>query len=386
MTGAAGTREIPFNALAPAVRGLRAELDAAVARVLDSGWFILGPAVAGFEQAFAAYHGEAYQSVGVGCGTDALVIGLRALGIQPGDEVLTVANAGIPTVAAVVAAGGVPVFCDVDPTTHGLDPLEVERRVTPRTRVLLVVHLYGCPAAMDRLVPIARRHGLRILEDCAQAHGARLGGRLVGTFGDAAAFSFYPTKNLGALGDAGAVLTRDPSVADAARLLRQYGWRQPYYSEVQSTVSRLDELQAAILAVKLPRLDGWNARRRALADRYTAELQGLARFEPPRTDGAAEPVFHLYVGRVPGGRRKALRAWLTERGIGTAVHYPEPAHLQAPYRAYGAGPGSLPVTEALAREVVSLPLYPDLSDEDARYVAQQVRAWAEAARAEPLQG
>jgi dTDP-4-amino-4,6-dideoxygalactose transaminase len=350
------------------VQAIRAGLDTAIARVLDRGWFLMGPEVPAFEEQFAAYHGADLQAVGVGSGTDALKIGLLALGIQPGDEVLVVSNAGVPPVAALVATGARPVFCDVDPLTHAMDPAEIDRRTGPRTRAVLVVHLYGHPAPMPAIADRARAHGLKVLEDCAQAHGARLSGHMVGTFGDAAAFSFYPTKNLGALGDAGAVLTRDPAIADQARLLRMYGWRQRYISDLHSTVSRLDEIQAALLSVKLAHLDDWNAARQRLAGRYRAGLRGLVELPP------ADGVFHLFVVR--SSKRDALRAFLAERGVGADVHYPLPAHLQSPYASYGGGPGSLPQTERLAQEVLSLPIYPELSDEDADYVVSQVRAYS----------
>jgi dTDP-4-amino-4,6-dideoxygalactose transaminase len=347
---------------------MRPELDAAIARVLDRGWFLMGPELQAFEAQFAVYHGPGLDAVGVGSGTDALRIGLLALGVQPDDEVLVVANAGIPPVAAVVAAGARPVFCDVDPETHTLDPDEIQRHATPRTRAVLVVHLFGQPAAMDAIVASARAHGLKVLEDCAQAHGARYAGRVVGTLGDAAAFSFYPTKNLGALGDAGAIMSADPHVADQARLLRSYGWRRRYVSEVHSTVSRLDELQAALLSAKLPHLDNWNSIRRRLAERYRARLHGLIELPPE------EGVFHLFVVR--SLQRDALRAHLAARGIGTDVHYPLPAHLQAPYADYGRGPGSLPQTERLAEEILSLPIHPELTDDDVDYVVSQVRAFS----------
>jgi dTDP-4-amino-4,6-dideoxygalactose transaminase len=365
---AAGRRNVPINALAQGVQAIRGELDAAIARVLDRGWFVMGPEVPAFEQQFAAYHGPDLHAVGVGSGTDALSIGLLALGIQAGDDVLVVANAGIPPVAALVATGARPVFCDVDPASHTLDPAEIDRRVTPRTTAVLVVHLFGQPAAMHEIVERAHAHGLKVLEDCAQAHGAAYDGRVVGTLGDAAAFSFFPTKNLGALGDAGALLAADAAVADRARLLRMYGWRQRYTSEVHSTVSRLDELQAAVLATKLPHLAAWNATRRHLAARYAAGLNGLV--ELPPSDG----VFHLFVIRTP--RRDALRAFLAERGIGTDVHYPIPAHLQAPYAAYASGLGALPDTERLAGEILSLPIYPELAEADVDYVVEQVGAFS----------
>jgi dTDP-4-amino-4,6-dideoxygalactose transaminase len=356
---------VAFNALKPGVDAIRPELDAAIARVLDSGWFVMGPELSRFESAFAAYLGEGVQAVGVGSGTDAIRIGLQAVGVGPGDEVLAPANAGVPPIAAIVDAGARPVFCDVDAQTHGLDPNEIDARRTARTKAILVVHLYGQPAAIRPIVALARAHGLQVLEDCAQAHGATVARQKVGTFGDAAAFSFYPTKNLGALGDGGAVVSRDPQVIERARLLRVYGWRQKYVSEMHSVVSRLDELQAALLAAKLPHLDAWNATRRALAERYSALINGCVEVLPE------EGVFHLYVVRTR--QRDALRAYLHEHGIGTDVHYPLPAHRQTPYAEYATEP--LPVTERLADEVLSLPLYPELSADAVEYVAKHVRAF-----------
>jgi dTDP-4-amino-4,6-dideoxygalactose transaminase len=361
------SRQVPFNVLGPGVQAIRGELDAALARVLDRGYFLMGPELKAFEEQFAAYHGNGLHTVGLGSGTDALRIGLLALGIEPGDEVLIVANAGVPPVAALVATGAKPVFCDVDPSTHALDPQEIERRVTSRTKAIVVVHLYGHPAPMDSIMAQARLNGLKVLEDCAQAHGARSGGQVVGTFGDAAAFSFYPTKNLGALGDAGALLTGDPHVADQARLLRMYGWRQRYVSEKHSTVSRLDELQAALLAAKLVHLDAWNAARQSLAARYRAHLQNAVLLPP---EGG---VFHLFVVRTP--ERDALKAYLADHGIGTDVHYPLPVHLQTPYAEYGQGRGSLPATEQLAGEILSLPIYPELAPDDVDYVCQTLRTY-----------
>lgn len=363
MNVSATARRIPFNSLGPGVQAIRGELDAAINRVLDSGWFLVGPELASFEQQFAAYHGGGFLTVGVGSGTDALRIGLLALGVSAGDDVLVVANAGVPPVAALVATGARPVYCDVDPLTHTLDPTEIDRRATPDARALLVVHLYGQPAAMDQIVQRARAHGLKVLEDCAQAHGARLNGQPVGTFGDAAAFSFYPTKNMGALGDAGALMTAAGDVAQRAKLLRQYGWHEKYRSELRSTVSRMDELQAAVLGVRLRHLDETNARRQRLAARYFARLSDVDGLLLPPGDG----VFHLFVVRT--NRRDALRAALADAGVGTDVHYPWPAHQQAPY----AADVSLPATEQLAREVLSLPMYPELSEDDVDYIVSVVR-------------
>ena len=367
MSGVASPRRVPFNVLAPGVQAIRAELDAAIARVLDSGYFLIGPELERFEREFAAFHAPDADVVGVGSGTDAIRIGLEALGVRSGDDVLVVANAGVPPVAAVVAAGGRPVFCDVDPKGHALDPEEIAHRVTPHSKAIVVVHLYGHPADMSAVCRLANQYGLRVLEDCAQAHGAHFKGQLVGTFGDAAAFSFYPTKNLGAFGDAGAILTRDPEVANTARLLRMYGWRQRYLSELQSTVSRMDELQAAVLTTKLPHLNTSNDARRALAARYRSRLPKWV--EPPPADG----VFHLHV--IQTRERDGLKLYLADRGIGTDLHYPFPVHLQAPYVEFGEGVGSLPNTERLAAEVLSLPLYPELEEEAVDYVCDVIRAY-----------
>ncbi len=328
----------------------------------------MGPELEAFEHEFATYHGSGTEAVGLSSGTDALRIGLLALGVEPGDEVLITANAGVPPVAAVVAAGARPVFCEVNPHTHTLDPDQIERHATPRTRAVVVVHLYGHAADMPAINERARQHGLKVLEDCAQAHGARLEGQdgaLVGTLGDAAAFSFYPTKNLGALGDAGALLSADPQVVERARLLRMYGWRRKYVSDVQSTVSRLDEIQAAMLRVKLRHLDAWNVARVRLAEQYLRDLPDWLR--PPPGDG----VFHLFV--IQTRERDALKVHLAERGVATDVHYPLPAHQQAPYLEFASG--ALPTTERLAREVLSLPLYPELSDDSVDYVVKVLRAY-----------
>lgn len=361
---------IPFNDLRRQYQARQAEFDAAVHRVLASGWYILGEEVAAFETEFAAYCGVAH-AIGVANGTQAITLALQAVGVGPGDEVITVANAGIPGVVAILATGARPVFADVDPMTANLDPAAAEVVITPRTRAILPVHLYGRPAALDDLLTLAKRHHLKLVEDCAQAHGATIRGRKVGSFGHAAAFSFYPTKNLGAMGDGGAVVTDDPEVADRLRRLRVYGWRQQYYSEIAGgTNSRLDELQAALLRVKLRYLEIDNARRRALAAHYTAGLANTELTLPD--DGAPDTphVYHLYV--VQSRERDQLRTLLQAAGIGTAIHYPLPAHLQPPYRELGGGPGSLPVTERLAQTVLSLPIFPELTDQEVEQVIAAV--------------
>lgn len=345
---------VPFNDLKPGIAAQRAAIDTAIAAVLDSGWAILGPQVEAFETEFAAYCTAAH-GVGVGSGTEALRIGLLALGVQPGDEVITVANAGVPMVAAIELASATPVLVDIDPITHTMSPEHLEQAITPRTRAVVVVHLYGQAADMEPILAVARAHGLKVLEDCAQAHGATYRGQRCGSMGDAAAFSFYPTKNLGAIGDGGMVVTSDAEVAHRARLLRQYGWERQYHSVLPGTNSRLDELQAAILRVRLGHLDAANAARRAIAARYT---ESLGELRPVGCQHDRESVFHLYV--VQSAARDALRHWLQERQIGTGIHYPSPVHHQPAYAGIRIGPGGLAHTERAAREVLSLPLFPEL--------------------------
>ena len=337
--------------------------------VLDSGWFVLGEQVEAFEREFAEYCGARY-AVGVGSGTEALHLGLLALGVEPGDEVITVAFTAVPTATAIWLAGARPVFVDVDSGTYTMDPSQVEDRITPRTKVILPVHLYGHPADLDPLLDVAKRHGLGVLEDAAQAHGARYRGRPIGSIGDATAFSFYPTKNLGACGDGGMVTTSDPKLAEKLRLLRNYGQRSRYVHEVQGANSRLDEVQAALLRVKLGKLEGWNAERRRRADEYRARLR---RVVVPREESWARHVWHLYVVR--SEQRDALQEHLRARGVGTLIHYPTPVHLQPAFRGLGLREGSLPNTERLAGEILSLPLYPELPLSDVAYVAEQVNAF-----------
>ncbi len=362
-------QNIPLVDLKAAYRRLQPEIDAAVARVLAGGWYILGPEVEAFEAEFAAYLGVAH-AVGVASGTDAVLLALRACGIGPGDEVITVSHTAVATVAAIELCGAAPRLVDIGPVTFTLSPDALAAAITPRTRAVIPVHLYGRPAEMDAILSVTRAHGLLVIEDCAQAHGARYRGRMVGTMGDASAFSFYPTKNLGAMGDGGAVATNRPEVAERLRLLRQYGWRERYISDAPGDNSRLDELQAAILRVRLRHLDEENAARRRLAVVYDDALAGsgvtVTQSRPDDFD-----VYHLYVARA--ARRDALQAYLRERGIGTAIHYPVPVHLQPAYARLGYGPGSLPATEEAALSILSLPMYPDLPGESARAVADAIR-------------
>ena len=336
------------------------DLDAAVARVMASGWYVLGPEVERFEAGFARYVG-ARHCVGVGNGLDALRIGLQALGVGPGDEVIVPANTYIATWLAVTAVGARPVPVEPDPETFNIDPGAVEERITGRTRVILPVHLYGRPAPVDEIRAVAERHGLAVLEDAAQAHGSSLRGVRAGHLGHAAAWSFFPSKNLGALGDGGAVTTDDDAVADRVRLLRNYGSRVKYLNEVPGANSRLDELQAAILSVKLAHLDEWNARRRRIADLY---LEGLADADLrlPRVTPGVDSAWHLFVVR--SERRDALQAELAEDGIETLIHYPVPPYRQEAYAGFDTGIGGLPVSDRLHQEVLSLPIGPHLGQDD----------------------
>ena len=360
---------VPFLDLRRETDELRRELGAAFESVLDESRFIGGRAVSDLERELAAFSGGA-EAVGVGSGTDAIAIALRAVGVGPGDEVVTAANTAVATVAGIALSGAAPVLADVDPTTLTLDAASAAAAIGPRTRALVPVHLYGRCADMEPLLGLARENGLRVVEDAAQAHGADLRGRRVGTHGDAAAFSFYPTKNLGAVGDAGAVVTSDPAVAERARGLREYGWRDDRVSLERAGQSRLDTLQAALLLVKLPLLERWNERRRELAARYTAALAGST-VEPPAAAPAGAHVYHLYVVR--SRERDALRERLRSRGIGTLVHYPRPVHAH-PAWAELARPGALDVSEQAPREILSLPLYPQLGDDEADAVVEAVLA------------
>lgn len=361
-------QEIPVIDLKAQYRNIRDEIDRAISGVLESGVFILGREVSLFEQEFASYCGVAH-AVGVGSGTEALHLALLACQIGAGDEVITVSHTAVATVAAVEMAGARPVLVDIDPQRYSLDPALLEAAITPRTRAILPVHLYGCPADLAPILAIARAHKLSVIEDCAQAHGARYQSKRVGAWGDLAAFSFYPTKNLGAYGDGGALLTNDAALAERLRSLRQYGWAERYVSQVKGVNSRLDDLQAATLRVKLRHLDKWNGMRQRLASAYNGALSGSGLVLPCRP-ADSEPVYHQYVIRHP--QRDKLRAFLADRHIQTLVHYPLPVHLQPAYRDLGYAEGSLPHTEQAARQVLSLPIYPEMSDEAAQSVSSAI--------------
>lgn len=348
------------------------EIDESVKQTLDSGWYILGKQVAAFEQEFAAYIGVEH-CVGVANGTDALVLALRACGIGAGDAVVTVSHTAVATVAAIELAGAEPLLVDIDPVTFTISPQAIEDAIkaysgSAKIKAIIAVHLYGHPAEMAAITELARRFELRVIEDCAQAHGAKIGQQRVGSIGDIAAFSFYPTKNLGALGDGGAVVTNDTGLAERLRLLREYGWRERYVSEIAGMNSRLDELQAALLRVKLRYLDEENARRRQIAAAYDEALK-LSGLVLPGCVGEVSYVYHQYVVR--SRERDVLKEKLRAKGIGTLIHYPVPVHLQPAYRHRTSA--ALPETERAAREVLSLPMFPQLTDEQVSQVVQALR-------------
>lgn len=361
---------VPFNDLKRHYKALKPLLDKAAQRVLNSGWYILGPEVSAFESEFSEYHQVPY-CVTLGNGTDALEVALRSLGIMPGDEVITVANAGMYSTSAIRSVGAKPIFAEISPATYVMDPNSLAASITSHSRAVIVTHLYGRMAPMDELVSIARRNHLAVIEDCAQAHGAAWQGRKAGTWGDLGCFSFYPTKNLGALGDGGAVITADRQLADRIRSLRQYGWTEKYKAQLPfGRNSRLDELQAAFLRVQLPFLEKWNERRREIAQHYTEMLSNTGLILPAkRTD--QEHVFHLYVVR--HRKREVLRRNLLDQGIGCEVHYPIPDHLQVACRDLGYPVGALPISEAASQEVLSLPCFPELTEHEITLVIRAIR-------------
>jgi dTDP-4-amino-4,6-dideoxygalactose transaminase len=356
-------------------RALQAEIDAAVARVLQSGWYVLGQEVRAFETEFAAWLGTT-AAIGCGNGTDALAIALRALGVGPRASVVTVSHTAVATVAAIEMVGATPILVDIEPDFYTMDPQELAEVLAhpppgvPPIRAVIPVHLYGQAAALTPIISACRQHGVPVIEDCAQAHGATLDGRKLGTFTEIATFSFYPTKNLGALGDGGMVVTTNARLGTEITALRQYGWRKHYISEAAGVNSRLDELQAAILRVKLAHLDAQNARRRSIAALYDQALRGKSMAPLARPD--AEHVYHLYVVRSPD--RAALQAEFRAAGVGTGIHYPAPVHLQPAYRGHIAmGPASCRATEAAAQQILSLPIYPELTDAQIARVCEILR-------------
>lgn len=359
---------VPFLDLKATYLELQNELDEAYRRVMNSGWYVLGNEVEAFEDEFAAFCGVRH-CVGVGNGLDALNLILRAAGIGKGDEVLVPSNTYIATWLAVSYTGATPVPVEPDETTYNINPDRIEQAITKRTKAIIPVHLYGQTADMDAISRLAARHNLLVIEDAAQAHGAQLRGRRTGSLGHAAGFSFYPGKNLGAFGDGGAITTDDPELAERAKMLRNYGSRLKYYNDEKGVNSRLDELQAALLRVKLRHLDEWNERRRAIAGCYRKHLAG-ANLALPCVAEASGHVWHLFVVR--HSDRDRLHQHLASAGVGTLIHYPVPPHLQPAYREAGLCEGSLPISERLHREVLSLPIGPHLSSEQVLRVVEGV--------------
>jgi dTDP-4-amino-4,6-dideoxygalactose transaminase len=360
---------VPFLDLRPQYLELKDQFDAAYRRVAESGSFILGAEVQSFESEFAAYCGAAH-CIGVGNGLDALHLIMRALDIGPGDEVLVPANTYIATWLAVSYAGATPVPIEPNERTYNIDPSRVEAAITKHTRAIIGVHLYGQPADMDPINEIASRYGLKVIEDAAQAHGARYKGKRVGALGDVAGFSFYPGKNLGAWGDAGAVVTNDDTLARRVRVLSNYGSQVKYYNERKGFNSRLDELQAAVLRIKLAKLDEWNERRKRIAKEYLQMLEGSCDLTLPYVPHWADPVWHLFVVRHP--ERNLLQEYLNQNGVRTLIHYPLPPHLQAAYAELGYERGHFPISEKMADEVLSLPISSHLSALELRHVVQQL--------------
>ena len=357
---------IPFLDLKAPYLELKAELDEAIQRAVSSGWFIGGPEVDQFEADYAAYC-EVDHAVGVANGLDALHLALRAMGVGAGDEVIVPSNTYIATWLAVAQCGATPVPVEPDEATYNIDPTLIEAAVTSKTKVILPVHLYGQPADLDPILEIARKHGLRVLEDGAQAHGALYKGKRLGGYGDAVAWSFYPGKNLGAMGDAGAVTTNDPDLADRIKVLRNYGSRVKYVNEVQGYNSRLDPIQAAILRVKLTYLDEWNNRRRVMATQYQNGLAESGLILPTVPDWA-DPAWHLYVVR--HANRESFQKQLESQGVSTLIHYPIPPHLQGAFKNMGFKKGDFPIAERIHDEIISLPISPSLTAQEAKQVVR----------------
>ena len=366
----ASSSSVPFNDLKPKVAAHRSAVDRAIKRVLDRGYFVLGPEGAAFEAELAAAMG-AKEAVTVASGTDALILALEVRGIRDGDEVITSPMSAAFSALAISRLGATPVFGDIDPVTLNLDPATIEALITPKTRAILPVHLYGHPADLDPIMDIARRHDLSVVEDCCQAHGARYKGRPVSSVAGIGALSFYPTKNLGGFGDGGAILVDDPATARELRKLRNGGQSDRYRHESLGTNSRLDEIQAAILRELLQTLDAETSRRREIAERYFEAFRGLP-LGLPEEHGYARAVYHLFVVRHP--RRAAFMAALADRGVGTLIHYPLPLHLQPAYAFLGGKPGDRPQVEKAADEIVSLPVYPELTDDQVGAVIAAVKA------------
>ncbi|HJO92911.1 MAG TPA: DegT/DnrJ/EryC1/StrS family aminotransferase [Victivallales bacterium] len=343
------------------------EIDAAIKRVLDSGWYILGCEVSKFEKEFSSYIGSK-DGIGVGSGTEALYLALIACGIRPGDEVITVSHTATATAAAIRLCGAVPVFVDIEPIFYTINPKLIESEITKKTKAIIPVHIYGQAADMEPIIALGKKHGLKIIEDCAQAHGAMYKGQKVGSFGDLSCFSFYPTKNLGAVGDGGMILTDDSILADKIKLLREYGWKERYISSFNGTNSRLDEIQAAVLRIKLNHLDKDNSRRKTIAQAYTLALKNST-IAPPCVRKDCNHVYHLYV--ISTDKRNNLASYLKNNGINTGVHYPVPVHCQPAYAKFKRS--DLIQTENISNNILSLPMYPELNNENIKHITETIK-------------
>ncbi len=360
--------KIPFGDLSRQYKRYKKEFDAILVSVFDRGSFILGENVLEFESEFSSYCGCRY-GVGVGSGTEALHLALIACGVGQNDEIITVANTAVPTISAIRAAGAIPVFVDIDEDTCNIDPVLINKKITAKTKAILPVHLYGSPCPMDKIMEIAKKAKIKVIEDCAQSHGAVFRGNKTGSFGNAGCFSFYPSKNLGASGDGGMVVTDDREIYEKILLLRNYGQQNRYFSKIEGFNSRLDEIQAAILRFKLEKLDEWNDRRIYIANKYYKAFSELDIICPTGIDGGRH-VYHLYVIRVKN--RDKLSHHLKKHGIQTLIHYPVPVHLQDAYRWLDYSRGDLPVTEKVSEEIISIPVYPELEEEEIEYIIDRI--------------
>jgi len=362
--------KINFNELKRGYEKYKSEYDKAAIETLESGWYILGESVERFEREFANFIGSKY-CVGVNSGLDALILAARALEIGPGDEVIVPANTYIATVLGITENGATPVLVEPD-EYYNLDADKIEQKITDKTKAIMVVHLYGQAANMDKIKRIAEKYNLYLIEDCAQSHGARFNGKITGTFGDVGCFSFYPTKNLGAFGDAGAIVTENEDIAEKVRMLRNYGSKKKYYNEIEGVNSRLDEMQAALLSVKLSHYNELRMERERIAQKYLDEIKNPM-IELPAIRQGAEHVWHLFVVRTE--KRDELQKYLAENGIGTQIHYPIPPHLSGAYKHLGYNEGDFPITERYANTVLSLPIYDGMTDEEAEYVIKVINEY-----------
>ncbi len=360
--------KVPFGDISRQYKKYKKEFDSIISGVFGKGSFILGESLKSFEENFARYLGVNH-AIGVANGTEALFLALKAAGIGNGDEVITVPNTAVPTISAIDSAGAKPVFVDIEENTFNIDPLKIESAITSKTKAIVPVHLYGNPCNMEKITRIAGGHNLKIIEDCAQAHGAEYKGKKAGTFGDYGAFSFYPSKNLGANGDGGMVVTNSNELAEKIRLLRNYGFADRYNSVLRGYNSRLDEIQAALLDFKLTKLDEWNKRRHWIADRYMGELNKLPIILPSVFPGY-DHVFHLFVIRVK--ERQKFLEFMSGKGINIIIHYPIPIHLQPAYEFLNYKKGDFPITEKVSEEILSLPIYPELEEKEINYIIAKI--------------